>query len=408
VSLEERVRADGLLSGPVVVLLSGGRDSVCLLDLAVRLAEPVALHVNYGLRAEADGDEAFCRDLCARLGVPLTVHRAGPPEGNVQAWARAVRYAEAARFGRTVATGHTATDQVETVLHRLASAPGRRALLGMPVRREGVVRPLLAFTREDTAAHCRERGLAWREDASNAASARGRIRAEIVPALRSLHPAAEANVLRTIELLRDESLVLDGLLDSLPEELDALAAAPPALGRLALQRLADRAAGGYAPAVGAHLDAVLALSRHGTAAHDLPGGLRAVAEYGGLRVERPASAAPLPPVKLTVPGRAAWGPGAVVCELGDGELDAAALAPTLDVRVWRPGDRMRLPTGTRSLQDLFTDLKVPRARRATLPVVCSGDEIAWVPGVATGERFGATAGTRERVRLAWLTDSAAP
>jgi tRNA(Ile)-lysidine synthase len=98
----------------------------------------------------------------------------------------------------------------------------------------------------------------------------------------------------------------------------------------------------------------------------------------------------------------------VVCELGDGELDAAALAPTLDVRVWRPGDRMRLPTGTRSLQDLFTDLKVPRARRATLPVVCSGDEIAWVPGVATGERFGATAGTRERVRLAWLTDSAAP
>jgi tRNA(Ile)-lysidine synthase len=69
---------------------------------------------------------------------------------------------------------------------------------------------------------------------------------------------------------------------------------------------------------------------------------------------------------------------------------------------------MRLPAGTRSLQDLFTDLKVPRARRATLPVVWSGDEIAWVPGVATGQRFGATAETRERVRLAWLTDSAAP
>ena len=126
-SLEARVRADGLLSGPVVVLLSGGRDSVCLLDLATRLAQPVALHVNYGLRAEADADEAFCRELCSRLGVPLTVHRAGPPEGNVQAWALSVRYAEAARLGRTVATGHTATDQVETVLYRLATSPGRRA-----------------------------------------------------------------------------------------------------------------------------------------------------------------------------------------------------------------------------------------------------------------------------------------
>src|SRR5690242_10972621 len=108
--METRVRADGLLSGPVVVLLSGGRDSVCLLDLAARLGEPVVLHVNYGLRAEADADEAFCLELCKRLRVPVTVHRAGPPEGNVQAWARSVRYAEAARLGPTVATGHTATD----------------------------------------------------------------------------------------------------------------------------------------------------------------------------------------------------------------------------------------------------------------------------------------------------------
>jgi tRNA(Ile)-lysidine synthase len=148
-SVEARVRSGGLLTGPVVVLLSGGRDSVCLLDLAVRLAGPVAaLHCNYGLRDTADGDEQHCRALCARLGVELEVRRPPRPEGgNLQAWARERRYAEAERLAEplaaVVATGHTATDQVETVLYRLAASPGRRALLGMPARSGGVVCPLL-------------------------------------------------------------------------------------------------------------------------------------------------------------------------------------------------------------------------------------------------------------------------
>ena len=85
-----------------------------------------ALHVNYGLRDEADGDQALCEELCARLGVALDVRRAGPPRGNVQAWAREVRYAEAARLGEVVAAGHTITDQAETVLYRLAVSPGSR------------------------------------------------------------------------------------------------------------------------------------------------------------------------------------------------------------------------------------------------------------------------------------------
>jgi tRNA(Ile)-lysidine synthase len=224
----------------------------------------------------------------------------------------------------------------------------------------------------------------------------------VLPALRALHPAAEANVLRTVALLRDEAAVLDALLDALPAELDALAAAPRALARLALQRLADRAAGGLAPAVGDHLEAVLALRREGSAAHDLPGGLRAVAEYGRLRLERPAARAPAAPADLPVPGAVRWGDGTVSCELGDGPLDAATLGPRLQVRAWRPGDRMRRAGGSHSLQDLFTDRKVPRARRGALPVVVSGGEIAWVPGVATGERFLASASTRERARLAWL------
>jgi tRNA(Ile)-lysidine synthase len=431
VAIEARVRAEGLLAAPVIVLYSGGRDSTCLLDLALRLSPSVtALHVNYGLRDAAGADEAHCVAACERLGVPLQVRRPRRPEsGNVQGWARDERYAEAARLalasGSLVAAGHTATDQVETVLYRLAASPGRRALLGMPARSGRLVRPLLGITREETAAYCGERGLPWREDASNAAGARGRVRQALVPALRELHPAAEANVLRTLALLRDEAAVLDAAADAAlagagePPELARLAELPEALARLALQRLADRAAGGQAEALGAHAAELLALAAHGgTVALDLPGGLRAVSEYGRLRIAATRHSTPPPaPAALPVPGRTNYGPGELVCECGpdleiaDGTLDAGTLAATLEVRAWRPGDRMR-PLGlggSRSLQDLFTDRKVPRERRGAVPVVLSAGTIAWVPGLATDERFRVTDSTIERVRLTWsggLLDSA--
>jgi tRNA(Ile)-lysidine synthase len=387
-----------LLRGAVVVLLSGGRDSVCLLDLAVRRAGPVtALHVNYGLRESADGDEAFCRELCERLDVPLRVRRAGAPEGNLQAWAREVRYAEAQRLDGLIATGHTATDQVETVLYRLAASPGRRALLGMPERDGRVIRPLLGCTREQVTAYCVERGLAWRDDPTNESRefARNRVRHELLPALRSLHPAAEANVLRTLAILRDEAEVLDALVA--PEgDLDALAAMPPALARLTIAEMAGAPIGGRLPEI-------LALGREGTRTLDLGDGLRAVAEYGRLRFDHGPEAEPAPAV-LPVPGSVPYGGGRLVCmETADGPLDADALGARLDVRPWRAGDRMR-PAGlggTRTLQDLFTDRKVPRERRASLPVVVAGGEIAWVPDVATGERFLATAATKRRAALRW-------
>jgi tRNA(Ile)-lysidine synthase len=406
-AVEQRVRAAGLLKGPVVVMLSGGRDSVCLLDLAVRLAAPVtALHVNYGLREAAGEDETHCAALCEGLGVQLHVHRPGAPHGNLQAWAREQRYAAASELTGLIATGHTASDQVETVLYRLAASPGRRALLGMPERDGRIVRPLLTSTRAETAEHCCARGLPWREDPSNddPAFARNRVRHRLLPALRSLHPAAEQNVLRTLALLRDEAAVLDELVADPPDEVARLAALPPALRRLAVQRLA-----GESPAIGARTEEILALGSRGSASLDLGGGVRAVVEYGRLRFEREP---PPPPAAalLPVPGRATYGEGALTSEcgaglpLGDGVLDAAAIAPPLEVRPWRDGDRMR-PLGlggSRSLQDLFTDRKVPRERRRRVPVVVSAGDIAWVPGVATGDRFRVTAQTTQRVRLKWL------
>lgn len=295
----EEVRERGLLEAgrPVVVLLSGGRDSTCLLDVAVRIAgrEVVrALHVNYGLREEALADERHCRLLCERLGVELELRRAPRPprRGNLQAWARRIRYEAAAEVaaGRDVAAGHTATDQVETILYRLASSPSRRALLGMRPREGSLVRPLLGFTRERTAAYCRERGLKWREDSTNAdrSYARNRVRAELVPALKRVHPAAERNVLALASVLRDEAEVLDALVEEAlggarAVELDRLRALPPAVQRLVVQRLADEAFGGPAPGVARRAAEVAAMGP--TAMLDLPH-VRARTRRGTLTFER--------------------------------------------------------------------------------------------------------------------------
>jgi tRNA(Ile)-lysidine synthase len=332
--VRERVRAGGLLPahGALVAMLSGGRDSVCLLDLAVSIcgAENVyALHVNYGLRPEAEEEERHCRELCGGLGVALEVVRAQRPvgAGNLQAWARELRYEAAEGLARAlddrapahpdggvaraqdgpahadpahtelslIATGHTATDQVETILYRLAASPGRRALLGMAPREGRVVRPLLELTREQTAAYCRARGLAWREDSSNDDEqyARARVRNRLVPALETIHPAAQENVLRTAGLLREEAEVLDGLVEAELEgppaassiAIERLQALPAALARLVVVRLAERAADAYVPQAGARVGELLDLARRGGRAELHVGGLvGAVIEDGRLRM----------------------------------------------------------------------------------------------------------------------------
>ncbi|HWQ23641.1 MAG TPA: tRNA lysidine(34) synthetase TilS [Gaiellaceae bacterium] len=225
--------------GEVVCLVSGGPDSTCLWHVLGALGYRVsAVHVSHGLRgAESEEDARFCREV---LGAEVLQPSDTLSQAASEAALRGVRYRLTEGRGLR-ATGHTASDQVETVLYRLVSSGSTK---GIKVRREdGVVRPLLEVWREETEAYCREQGLPYRVDSSNRETKRGLIREEILPLLRRLHPGAERNLL-------------------------ALAGERPRLPRALERTLAE-----------------LLASTAGTKAADLGGGIRAVREYDRVRLE---------------------------------------------------------------------------------------------------------------------------
>jgi tRNA(Ile)-lysidine synthetase-like protein len=188
--------------GEVTCLVSGGADSTCLWHVLRELGYAVsALHVDHGLRGpESDADARFCAQ---QFGAEVVDGRGGSTEDEL----RRIRYSFAT--DRLRATGHTASDQVETVLYRLVASGATKGI--KPRREDGVVRPLLDVWRDETEAYCRAAGLAFRTDTSNAGTKRGLIRDEILPRLRRLHPGAERNLLRVAQ---EEQSALDELLAS--------------------------------------------------------------------------------------------------------------------------------------------------------------------------------------------------
>jgi len=430
--LADVVRSSGLIEpgSSVVVMVSGGADSACAAaGLATALgAEAVhALHVNYGLREGAANSELACRRPCAALRIDLHVERSKAPlEGNLQAAARAIRYDAAERLrARTSselgATGHTQTDVAETLLYRLAVSPGSRALLGLAPRSGRVVRPLLELSRERTRGLVERTGLPYADDETNEELrfARNRIRHEVLPVLGELAQAAERNIAETRMELAEEATLLDRVVleelaargadaGAVAVAVERLEGCEPALRRLALRALAERAAGKRVALGRARAEQILRLAAEPEGGSiDLGAGLRAVCERGFVRFEAEAPDAAPQAVSLRLPGRARLGGWEVRAELHPGPvepggpelatLDAGALAGRLEVRTWREGDRIRPlgMRGTKTLGDLFTDRGVPRSLRRTIPVVTVNGEVAWVAGVAVSENFRLDPGTDE-------------
>jgi tRNA(Ile)-lysidine synthase len=428
-ALARAVRESGLVpdGSRGVVLVSGGADSAGAAAGLVEVTGPeavTALHLNYRLRPDSDADEATCVELTDRLGIELELERPALGTGNLQAEARDARYEAAERLRRSrgldwVAVGHTRTDLAETFIYRLVTAPGRRALLGLRARRGALIRPLLALDREEVRRLVAEAGLPFRDDPTNLEPvyARNRIRNEVLPVLRAIGSDAEATIAETQDELIEESEALERLASQALAESgsdaagavsrDVLAGLDPALRRLALRQLAERGAGRPVPLGRSRAGEIWRLlGEPEGGVVELGGGVEARIEHGHARFaagrpEEPSEAT------LTVPGVCRFGAWEVRAEIESGVppadgpdlavLDPTALGEAVTVRSWRDGDRMR-PLGvggSKSLQDLFTDRKIPRSLRRALPVIASGERIAWIAGVAVSEEFAAKPGSSE-------------
>ena len=408
----------------VLVAVSGGPDSTALLAALVALGPSRDLrvgtaHVDHRLRAaESDGDRAAVEALAARLGVPCVVATAPvEPGSNLEARAREVRHRALGDLARasgasTIALGHTMDDQVETMLLRLLRGTGRRGLGGMSPRRGRLWRPLLEVTRSDVRRYLADRGLPFRVDRSNASltHARNRLRRLVVPLLvRELNPRLGVSVSALAARLRDEDALLDELARgrlAVHSRADALAIAvgaePRALARrivrLWLDRLGDRTAGAR------HIERVLALAQGSTREQvAIPGPARVLRE-GDTLLRREGRQARAEAFRhAIILGEPVHGPGgawrlrmSVVRDrtptdpdLGSVRqacFDADAMALPLLVRSVTRGDRVVVAgVGTRKLQDVLVDAKVPRERRAQVPLVTDAlGRVLWVAGIVRG------------------------
>ncbi len=285
-----------------LALVSGGPDSACLAAGLAAVLGPerlLALHLNYGLRPEAGEDEAVAAALCRRLGIELVTERAGPPAGNLQEWARDLRYRAAGRIREErgldwIAAGHSRGDLVETVLYRLAASPGTRPLLGMKPRRGNLIRPLIGLGREDLRRIALAMNLPFTDDRSNLdpSFARVRIREQVLPPLREINPAVERNIERTVsELAEDEDLLASLAAEAIAEgEIAArtLQSLHPALRRRSLRLLAERELGRPVAVPAATAGEVLRLALHPEGGRiDAGGGAFFTARRGRIRVDPP-------------------------------------------------------------------------------------------------------------------------
>jgi tRNA(Ile)-lysidine synthase len=442
-----------LLGGPggdrILCAVSGGPDSMallgCLWELAPRLHLTLEVAtVDHGLRAEAAGEAALVQERCAALGVPwhcVRVDVAGArgshlhpgtatagadgiprrPQGRAASGGGTQEVARRLRLGAltglaaerglgSVALGHHADDQAETVLFRILRGTGLDGLRGIPYRRAPFIRPLLDVTRAEILQYLHRRSLPFVTDPSNADAryARARLRHQILPILRQENPRID-QALRSLSAMASAHHPAGGR------------------GRDPIERVLDQAveAGIFIPTRLAAEIAAVSREGHGTRSFDVGGGAKVLVSYGRVSVEHgrrsPAGAQSPPPDPIRIPGPGWYAFGRhlaiVIHEALGGDsgasvgyedrgfvwFDGESLAWPLSVRSRQRGDRMRprAGRGSRKLSDLLIDAKIPGPHREALPVVVAADgALLWVPGLRPSRTAEPSTTTRRRIGLA--------
>jgi tRNA(Ile)-lysidine synthase len=433
----------------LLVAVSGGPDSIALLSILARMAPAwrltlVAVHFNYQLRGtESDGDETFVSALCRERRIPLLIRRPTlvkeKQQSSLQALARDARYAAMKSIAHEIGAdrivvGHTANDQAETVLMWMLRGAGLTGLSGMPFIREAlIVRPLLAVSREEILEYLKTEGIQYRKDSSNESARyrRNRIRRELVPVMEQIAPATIRLLQRQANLLREDDLYLEQVVLELYSSLvsrdaegaqrfdrQAFAAIPGALQRRIVRLMLRKDDPKKRASSARSVDDVrkfaltatqgaglvlrqIELTREGDAIRiSLRGTKRS-----GLVI--PIEVAEQHELPMPIPSTVYW-PGTrqeiqvqvVVREAAEAFLkmpaancavfDADRVSEPLVVRSWRHGDRF-YPCGmkgkSKKLQDLFTDMKVDRQERKSIPLLAAPEGILWVIGRRQDERF---------------------
>lgn len=428
---QELCQADDTL----IVALSGGADSTALFDILSHLPgyslRLIAVHLNHCLRgAESDADEEFCRSLAARQAVEFESRHI-----DVKALASASRLnlEDAGRQARldfleeirkkynaaAIAVAHHADDQAETVLMRLLRGSGMTGLSGMSYRNgHGYIRPLLDASRAEIERYLTERGLEWREDASNRDTTflRNRVRHQLLPLLEQYNPAIREHLTTTAAILTSEDTLLSELTEqafiatchttgrttvcSIPQLLQQ----PPALQNRVFRLACERLCGTLARFSHYHIDAIghLIRSTRPNSRLSLPQGLAAVREYDELVFQLSADAPTEPPGEVLIPATGTYqlANGAVlsveVCQEA-ADISSCAEILYLDplkvpfpwlIRTFRHGDRMTPfgMSGSKKVKEIFRERYVPFSKRSRIPLLFCKDELIWVVGLRASER----------------------
>jgi tRNA(Ile)-lysidine synthase len=463
------MRAVGCMVSPgdrVVAAVSGGVDSVVMIHLLkemmvnTRPFELAIAHLNHLTRGEdSREDAAFVARLGETLGLETFIEEIDVGvekkrmKTSFQEAARIVRYEFLERIlkqwgGTWIALGHTADDQVETVLMNLLRGSGTRGLSGMPPQRDRLIRPLYECFRHEVEAYINRRGLVFRSDTTNRSDdyLRNRVRRELVPLLECYNPQVKSTLIETSRIMNDDEECLQGLVDRLYAgvkvervengllalDVDTINAQHPALQKR-LVRQAIREARGDLRRIGArHIQDLLVLfdaAASGKEIH-LPGGLavictgKSVIFYETLPEENDI----LPegqenaPVEIKVPGWTDIGVAGMKlhAELMSPEdfykrsfssrqacLDFDKTGPIIQTRFFRPGDRF-IPLGmkkSKKLKSFFIDEKIPRAERKSVPLLTTGDgDIIWIYGKRIAETYRVTDGTRNVLFVEGVTE----
>jgi tRNA(Ile)-lysidine synthase len=432
------------LGNRVGVAVSGGADSVFLLHALVELAprwdlKLRVLHLDHRLRGEESrGDAHFVRELASRLGLAAhtaesDVARLREETGdNLEQAARHARHMFYLGFLQRneldrIATGHTRSDQAETVLFRFLRGSGTAGLSGVrPVTSEKLVRPLIELERADIERYLLDQGIAWREDSSNASRefARNRIRHELLPALiRDWNPALVENLAHTSQWAQDEEAYWDVEMDRLTAALITirppavlfrsgdLCALPPAVARRLVRRAVELAKGDLRGLTFQHGERILAMAA-APEGHDRmqAPGLDVYRSFDWIRIAPPGIdglAGRNFRMPVSVPGRFPLPDNSSTLELdliqdrSVGGLDGERLQGGLELRNWRPGDQYQ-PVGRASeekIKILFQEARIPLWERRNWPILTIGDHIVWARRFGPALQYASTSASRSVVKV---------